>query len=147
MEPKDGTAEKRYFQADIDAYQNGVNLDLRVRIALSLMNTSPMFHRAADRINAVDYSPNLEARKVARFALDVADALLAEATERGLTKPIGETSDIEVGTALQGERHVKYSLHQQVVQAELVKAHNAGVIPVAPGMPGGPFGRGGPGRH
>lgn len=66
---------------DLDAFQFGANLDLRVRFAMELLK-SPMFqdYHVSTRMGGVDGA--------AIKALNVASDLFAEAEERGLIKPL-----------------------------------------------------------
>ena len=91
----DGTKDGRLKLLDnpLDSLRTGMTLDLRVKIAMDLLAHSPMFLREGWS-HGTDASKG-HAHAIAVFALDVADALVSIAQERGLFEPLDSPEGME----------------------------------------------------
>ena len=89
-----------YFGDVLGSFANGVQLDLRVKLAVDFLKAS------GDAI--FDGAP----RETATLALDLATELLAQAQERGLMKSLPEDSELNAPT----KRHIERQIRMQVFQ-------------------------------
>jgi hypothetical protein len=86
-----------YFGDVLGSFANGVQLDLRVKLAVDFLKAHPA------------QGPVAEA---AAYALDLAAALLDEASRRGLTKDLPEDSELSAPM----KRHIERQIRMQVFQ-------------------------------
>ena len=94
---------ERYFGDVIGSYQNGIQLDVRVKMAVDFIK-APICEVFAK-------FPNHTPEHVAIYALDVACALLAEAGKRGLTAPMPDTDELSGPM----RKHIRRQVRAQVV--------------------------------
>lgn len=92
--------EERYWGDVLQSFQNGVQLDLRVKLAIEFLKSPGAM--------GVGTSP----KEDATYALDLAAELLNSAHERGWTKPLPE--DDGVPKAMR--QHIRRSIRTQVIQ-------------------------------
>lgn len=121
-----------YHQNVFAAFENGCELDLRVRLALEFIK-SP----AATLVElASDIDPVLTPVSVAEFFLDLAGAVMEGAHRRGWVHDLPETSELTSPMRKHIERNVRAQIHQQVAGQKIaqedagrVMAMPAGAIP------------------
>jgi hypothetical protein len=89
-----------YFGNVLSAFENGVQLDLRVKLAVDFLK-SPSFQ----------VKPMWE-HEAAKSALDLADKLLAEALDRGWVRALPDTGEISALLKRHIERSVAAAAHQ-----------------------------------
>jgi hypothetical protein len=92
-----------YFGDVIGSYNNGVQLDLRVKLAVDFLK-SPVIAQLA---NNPDHSP----QSLSTFALDLATQLLEVADERGLIADMPETDEISSPM----RKHIRRQVRAQIV--------------------------------
>ena len=91
----------RYFGDVLGSYANGVQLDLRVKLAVDFLKTP------GPRLNIMPSS----AQQAAREALDLATELLTLAAERGLMAPLPDTDELSSPM----RRHIRRQVRAQIV--------------------------------
>jgi hypothetical protein len=100
----------------LQAFQNGVQLDLRVRLAVDFLKAWPAATPEA--------------------ALDAATRLLDLAAERGLMKPLPEDNELSTPLRRHMERNVRAQVHSQLagqkIQAEEASPLDTRPISVVP---------------
>lgn len=84
-----------YFGDVLGSWNNGVQLDLRVKLAIEFLKAHPAQGLAAEG---------------AKYALDLADALLAESTSRGLLKELPEDDELTQPM----RRHIRRQMRAQI---------------------------------
>jgi hypothetical protein len=89
-----------YFGNVLSSFENGLQLDLRVKLAVDFLKAHPA---------------SGSAHEGASYALDLADALLAESVKRGLVKSLPDTGEISTPLRHHIERSVRAQVFQQVV--------------------------------
>lgn len=108
----------------LEAFRNGCLLDLRVRLAVSFLNTSPLFYGLASG----------DTKDIAKYALTLAEDLLRQAAERGWLEPLPAPEDTELDAQLraQAKRTATYQMLQQLEAQKVAAAEQSGIVPVAP---------------
>jgi hypothetical protein len=90
-----------YFGDVIGSYANGVQLDLRVKLAVDFLKApGPL-------LNTMPATPE----EAAKQALDIADALIAEATKRGLVRSLPDTDELSAPM----RKHIRRQVRAQIV--------------------------------
>lgn len=119
--------EPKYRGNPLVDFENGVGLDLRVKMAMELLK-SPLC--------AVSITPAEDAAK----ALDTATALLELAAGRGLLYGIPEGTDLTPALRRHIERNVRAQVYQQTAGQRVMREESGGVMPAGasmfPGMHG-----------
>ena len=115
---------ENYWGNVLNAFEAGVQMDLRLRLAIDFLKSPGMFSPASMG----------DEGKLARSGLDLATALLDEAAARGLVKDLPDTGEINAATKRHIERGVSAQVHQVEVQQR--EARRAGPMV---GMPHGTF--------
>jgi len=105
----------------LQQFQNGVQLDLRVKLAIEFLK-SP---------GAVWESP---ARAPAHFALELADELITQAQARGWLKPLPEDNELNTPLRRHLERHVRAQVFSQVAGQRIGQEESPSVA-----LPNGPL--------
>lgn len=95
------------------SFQNGVQFDLRVKLAVEFLK-APGLTLGADAAGA------------ARFALSLADQLMSQADERGWLKPLPDDDSLNRQT----RQHIKRSVRAQVYQQNVAQTIAAEEAPV-----------------
>jgi hypothetical protein len=118
----------------LEGFGTGALLDLRVRLAMDLLRTSPMFTNFLPLSSgeSLEQAPGM----LAVLALDVATALLAVSEARGLVEPLPDDDGLNRQLRLQAARTARYSVWQQLAGARVASEEQPRVGPVG-GMPGG----------
>jgi hypothetical protein len=118
----------------LEGFGTGALLDLRVRLAMDLLRTSPMFTNFLPLSSgeSLEQAPGM----LAVLALDVATALLAVSEARGLVEPLPDDDGLNRQLRLQAARTARYSVWQQLAGARVAAEEQPRVGPVG-GMPGG----------
>lgn len=115
----------KYRSNPLSDFDNGVGLDLRVKIAAELLK-SPMF------------TVSINAREDALRALETACALMDLAAERGLVYAIPDHDEISPQLRRHISRNAKAAVHQHMAQQRAAREESGGVMPVgASAYPGG----------
>ena len=116
---------KKYRHNVLEGFGNGCLLDLRVRIAIGLLEKSPLLGSSA----CADATPD----EVAGYALDVATELLRQADERGLIEDLPEDEGLNSQVRKQAARTALYGTLQQI-EGQKALADEGGRV-AAPSMP------------
>jgi hypothetical protein len=128
---EEGKARVRVYPHNIlEAFGNGCVLDLRVRFAMDLLRTSPIFEGVGS-----EFSPEHIAvlpKACAAFALALATELLALAEQRGLVEPLPDDDGLNRQLRLHAARTARYSVWQQLAGAR-VAAEEQPRVGAAPG--------------
>lgn len=120
-------AQKLYPQNVIEGIGNGCLLDLRVRMAINMLTSSPMF--------AGGVSDVIGGTMAARIALDCATELLRLAEERGLVQPLPDDDNLNRQARLQARRTARYSVASQMA-ANHMATEEGGRITTPAGVAG-----------
>lgn len=122
-----------YPQDVLSSFPNGAVLDLRLRVALDMLRTSPALAKAAEA--TIDADDKLYGPKVAGLALDMADALMAQGKERGWVAPLPETGEINTPTKKHLARQASAQVEGQAALVRASQAANAGIQIPKVGLP------------
>jgi hypothetical protein len=119
---------ERYFGDVIGSYANGVQLDLRVKLAVDFLK-SPLL-QGADAARPT---------QLAVYALDLATALLEVATERDLVQSLPDTDELSGPMRKHIRRQVRAQVVGQIagqaIMAEEAPAVQAGPVAVPTQLP------------
>jgi hypothetical protein len=110
-----------YFGDVLQSFGNGVQLDLRVKLAIEFLK-APVSQTAG--------SP----AEVVTFALNLATELLDQSHARGLIKDLPEDNELNAPTRKHLERNVRMQLFQQQAAAR-IQAEPANHLTVVPEIP------------
>lgn len=120
----------KYWGNVFSAFEAGVQMDLRVRLAMDFLKSS-YFDGAAGEIQEVDDAgAEVTERNNARRALDLAGALLDEAAARGLLKELPDTSELSGPMKRHIERNARAQAYGQVAGGRVMREESGGVVPV-----------------
>jgi len=102
-------------------YQNGVRMDLRLKLAIEFLkaDTVPCSVNTF-RSARVDATVALLIAERAGYALDLAGALIEQASERGWLKELPETAELSARERRHVERQVRTQLEQQLCGQRVV---------------------------
>ena len=106
-----------HFGDVLQSYGNGVQLDLRVRLAVDFLKVLMM---PTQQGRAEDI-PDDRARKLAEFAVDISTELLNVAAERGLIKHLPDTDELPGAMRMHLRRAVRANIFQQVSGQEIAQ--------------------------
>lgn len=133
---KDGEAEvprgTLYPHNEIDGFSSGVMLDLRVRLAVGFLNSSPLFYG----VGQVFTSPELETlpRACASLSLKLAEELLELASARGWVTPLPEDGVLTPRLRAQAKLSASFQALQQLEAQKFGSAELASaIVPAAAG--------------
>lgn len=126
-----------YPQNIIDATQNGgVGLDMRLRFAMQLLTSSPVFSGIAT-LGGSQVDMDERSGNVAKRALEIADALFNQAQDRGWVQPFDQNEPLSPAIIEHARRVGAFEFHKQ---AGFQKEQQANVGKVAtlsrPGVSG-----------
>jgi hypothetical protein len=110
-----------YFGDVLQQFQNGVQMDLRVRLAIEFVKAAP----------AVFY-PNSDGCENVSKALDMADELLSQGEARGWIKPLPEDNELNTSLRRHLERNVRAQAFSQAA-GQRMAAEEAPSVAVANG--------------
>lgn len=110
------SAPKLYPQDDINAFANGVAMDLRVRLAIEFLKAHPSQGPARDAVG---------------YALELADEVLAQADHEGWLTPLGDGKLTEIEKN-QAKRLGAFQVYQQVGSQQAAQEEQSRVVPAAP---------------
>lgn len=145
-EPTDTAPEPtRYWGNVLNSFENGVQLDLRVKLAVDFLKAGilsrPEQLRALspapppDDTGFMEYQhPQNPAAFIAGFALDLATELLAQADARGLVKEIPEDDGLSAALRRQIRRSARAQVYGQVAQQEVVREEAPQVMQAPAGL-------------
>lgn len=119
------SAPVKYPHNVLEGFGTGCLLDLRVRLAIGFLNTSPLF---------TDYVVNTPAAEVAAYALDMAEELLSQAQSRGWIDPLPVDGELTGQLRLQAKRTASYQALQQVEGQRAMADAASPLVPMAPGV-------------
>lgn len=111
-------APKLYPQDDINGFQNGVCMDLRVRLAVDFLKAHP-----------AQGTP----RDAAAYVLELADELLTQAEAQGWVTPLGDGKLTEVEKN-QAKRLGAFQVYQQLGGQAAAQEEQSRVVPAAPSI-------------
>lgn len=115
---------EKYFGDVLASFQNGLMLDLRVRLAVDMLK-APIMQTIAG-------NPNHSAKSLAAFALDLSTALLELAEERELTKELPDDTGLNAGMRHHLERNARAQVFSQVVGQKLMQEESSPLDTRAP---------------
>lgn len=137
-----GSAPKRYPHNALEGFGNGALFDFRVRFAMTLLASSqryaplrvakigdPHYDALADGVAPV-WSP----QDAAEDALNLADALFAEAERRGLVDPITTDTTMTPELRAQATRTAQFGVLQQIEGQRYAQDEQSRVVAPAPGI-------------
>ena len=126
----------QYHQNIFQAFDNGVELDLRARIAVDLLKS-----QAANLIGDTQVE-DVTPKGIAEFFLNLADALITGAAERGWAKDLPDTDELSAPMKKHIARNVRAQVYQQTV-GQRIAAEDTSRVAVMPagGLPAGNAGR------
>ena len=107
-----------YFGDVLGSWNNGVQLDLRVKLAIEFLKAHPA------------QGPATEA---AGYALDLADALIAESTTRGLMKDLPEDDELTQPMRRHIRRQMRAQIYGQVAGQKIAAEEQPSVQSVGNG--------------
>ena len=108
-----------YFGNVLTSFENGVQLDLRVKLAVDII-----------KADAACFLPSSDGRSNIGLALDMATELLAEADKRGLIKELPDTGEINQPLRRHIDRSVRAQVHQQLAAGRIGQEEAPRVMPV-----------------
>lgn len=108
----------------LDGYSQGALFDMRLRFAMTLLATSPMFITGKN------------ASSTAREALDLSCELFRQAKERGMITPIDHDGPMPSDLINQAKRMGAFQVWQQVGANEAQKAAASPIATIGPRRPG-----------
>lgn len=129
--------EVKYPHNALEGFANGCLLDMRVRIAIELLKSSPIFSggvgviaMSEDPAHAAERAP----KDFASMALDVATELLRLGAERGLVDPLpADDGELSPSLRSQAKRTASFQVLQQMEGQKFGQREQDQVIPQAPG--------------
>jgi hypothetical protein len=142
--------EDRYYGSLEGSYQNGLQLDLRARLAVEFIKAGMLARLVPEdprtRLAEIEGHPDAvttdevfysaaRAKRMATFALDLATALLDQSKERGLTKPMPDHSNLGPAERHALERNARAQVYGQMFLQRLAREEaGPGVMAPPPGM-------------
>lgn len=111
-----------YFGDVLQSWNNGVQLDLRVKLAIE-------FLKSGNTALKGDPLPD------AQYALATADALISEATANGLMKDLPEDDELTQPMRRHIRRQMRAQIYGQVAGQKIASEEQPAVQPVAGRMP------------
>lgn len=123
---RDADAELKpmsYPQHILDGYSQGALLDFRMRFAMQLLSRTPMM---GDELREGETPAHMSAR----FALDVAEALFAQAEARGMVTPIDHAAGLPEELVQQAARLGAFQVFQQMGAQAAQRAAQPAVVSV-----------------
>ena len=130
----DDHVEAKYPHNILEGFGIGALLDLRVRLAIDFIKTSPLVGALVNPDGS-----GVTAAAVATFSLELCDELLKQGASRGWVEPLPTDSDLDDQVRLQARRTARFNVLQQAAMQEIGRDEAARVVPLAPAFP--------PGRH
>jgi hypothetical protein len=112
---------KTYFGSATQNFENGVIMDLRVKMAVDFLKTG-------------DFA-GMHASDAANKALDLADALLDAADARGLLLPLPDDNSLNAPLRRQLERNCRMQAFQQNAMQRIAVEEAPRVMPGVPMAP------------
>lgn len=125
----------------LESFGTGALLDLRVRMAISILNTSPIFTGASSEKLDSGFTGKEWAKAITTLALDLATELMAESERRGLVEPLPDSDEIGDQLRKQAKRSASYNALMQIEGNKFIQAEQSRLSPPFPMAPRGP------GRH
>jgi hypothetical protein len=128
-----GMAEEKlkYAQPAVEAFTQGVRLDLRARMAADFLRSSPAVRAYAEEAVKTCGDGKVVASATAGFALDLAEALMSESEKRGLVAPMPEGAELDAPTKKQAARMGRFGALQQIGGHREMQEAQAGQVAVA----------------
>lgn len=124
-------ADLKYPHNELEGFANGCVLDLRVRLAINLLEHSP-------RYRSLDDGRVVNPEGAAGDALDLAHELMSQAEARGWVAPITESGALSAALEAQAKRTGAFQAGQQIEGGRVMRDAQRGVVPLAPGFAGKP---------
>lgn len=110
---------EKYFGNVMSSFENGVQLDLRVKLAMEFLKSNAV-HQVTNTDDVV---------QAAELALDLATELLAVAHERGLVKDMPDNGELSSPM----KHHLERSVRQQMYGNEVAQKIARETIAPVPG--------------
>jgi len=98
----------------LEGYGSGCLLDLRVRIAIQLLEHSKMFNGIMIDLGESGIAPDDVTKIIAKSALDTATELMALSESRGLVKPLPNTGELSQADRKQARVTASFNVLQQL---------------------------------
>lgn len=122
-----------YFGDVLQSWNNGVQLDLRVKLAIEFLKSGQL---TATLGQVRPLCPEEELAKVlAKHAIDLADALVTEAGSRGLVKDLPEDDELTQPMRRHIRRQMRAQIYGQVSGQKIASEEQPAVQPVNGRMP------------
>lgn len=127
----------KYPQSALEAFGQGVRLDLRARLAVDFLKTPMAAEYARYGFVELKMAPAMVPEMVAKFALDTAEQVILQAEERGWTAPLPDHADLNAQEKHQARRNAKFNVEGQLAGQRYMQEVAAGAIatPNGPRMP------------
>lgn len=122
----------KYPHNVLEGFGWGVLMDLRVRLAIDFMKSSPVFHGLAAHTSTAEGLKVLPAT-IASLALHMADQILEMGRAEGLVEDLPDDAEIGNQLRLQAKRTATFNVLQQLEGNKAAQAEQGTVIPMAPG--------------
>ncbi len=126
--------QKLYRHNVLEGFGNGCLLDLRVRLAIELLKSSPMFSCVVPALWPEDVPRGATPEQLAGYALDVAVELMRDAEKRGFVEDLPKDEGLNRQLRLQSARTARYQVWQQMAGQRVAAEDAARVSPVSPGF-------------
>lgn len=117
------TAPHGYFGSPITNFENGCQLDLRVKLAIEFMKS--------DGALAVPSAVAERPDTFARYSLDLFTELLAQASRHGFVKPLPDTDEVPAALQRHIRQSVRASIYQQTIGQKIVAEDGNRVVPAS----------------
>lgn len=106
-----------YFGDVLQSWQNGCQLDLRVKLAIEFLKSGQLT-ATLGQVRPMCSEEDL-AKVLAKHAIDLADALVTEAGSRGLMKDLPESDELSAPMRSHIRRSVRAQIYQQVAAQKI----------------------------
>jgi hypothetical protein len=138
---------KKYFGTVLTNFEQGVNLDIRVKLAIQFLTGGAVPKRGAVSVEIIEGTKEEQwveftATGRAHYALDMATALMEEADKRGLLEEFDDMSD-ELAPRVRNaiSRAARSNVLTQLSAQRIAQEETAHRVDPAVSMPGGNSGK------
>jgi hypothetical protein len=125
-----------YLGDVLQSFSNGVQLDLRVRLAVDWLKGGLL---VPPREGKVFELTKEHAQEIVRFALDLSTELIEQGMLRGLIRDLPDTDELNAAYRKHLRRAARASVLPQIAAQEIAREEGPGIVPgmlVPSGSPG-----------
>lgn len=122
----EGLTMMKYPGNLLNEFENGCSMDLRLKLAIEFLKAGIAPNYLPDGTHSTELQ--------ARAALDLSEALLAEAEKRGLVAPLPDHSDLPPNLLRQIERNIAAQVYQQMEGQRAAQNAASGIVVARPVM-------------